>query len=44
MVTDSVADPTGGSVAAQKYIFFVTDPKLIRLRAMNKLSVLRLLS
>ena len=38
MVTDPVADLTGGSVAAQKFIFFVTDLKLIRLRAMNELS------
>jgi len=44
MVTDSVADPTGGSVAAQKFIFLVTDLKLIRLRATNKLSLVRLLS
>jgi hypothetical protein len=44
MVTDPVTDLIGGSVIAQKYIFLVTDLKFIRLRAMNKLSLVRLLS
>jgi len=44
MITDPVVNSTKESVATQKYIFLITDLKFIRLRAINKLSLVYLLS